>query len=416
MTSRLLTDRNLFLAANAIFSGSAFLLNIALPIFVGLDVYSRFTMGMQLCFLMVNVFEFGITASFLRNYQTNALLTLRSSIIYELIVYTSIGIFLIYPSALNFIFSFEQVSDIKRLILFAVMSLLIYQFSRLRFISRRQFGSVLLRACIVATGRLLSLIYISQVKCSIEELFFILAVLPFALEWVAGSLSLVREFWDITASKVWFKDSRQFLTFVYISAATYVTGVLFSYSSRLIFLFCSDLRYQEFVAELGYGMSFVGILGLLNGTIRSYCIGRLNPTNLEEIRAYLDRLRNLRLKGLMGVIAVSLALAMLVDFIKPNYLGWHAVLYTFILTISTGFTISFGLVNLLSTTLCLVHIEVLVNFLRLLLVILWTYCVYNFSPTATVVGTCLIISMVEGLFSVYVARRVYALPPLHRNH
>jgi hypothetical protein len=233
-----------------------------------------------------------------------------------------------------------------------------------------------------------------------------LVILPFLPECLMRIPAMIAEAWEVTCSGSWLKNQGQLAQFVYMSGATYVITVLYAYAVRGIFMLAATGSYQQLLADLGYAGGFLGIISIINSTVRSYFVSRLSIHDTLALQNYVSTLKNRWKYFVTGTLGLAVLIALLIFLVKPAYLTTNSSLYAFILVVSSGLTMYCGLFNVVSTTLNLIHFEVIANVARTLVVLGWIYFCLPQNVLIALVGGYVLIVLFEAAFAAFVQRRL----------
>jgi hypothetical protein len=247
-------------------------------------------------------------------------------------------------------------------------------------------------------------------KVSLDMIYLYLFIAPFILiaifnmkyniEFLSKSFVKMKDKRNISIFRKRFK---QLLAF---SVLAYIINTLYIYTSRYAIVYLTDEGMTELLAELGYAFSFGGLIMIFTVSIRLYLISKFNISNVDEIVKYVKKINGY--KFIFGAVAISFSsfVAYTVYLIKPDYLSDRTAIFLFILILSYMAIAYFSMFTLLSKTFDFNKLELVLNFVRLLLVMLATHLLIGDYPIIgfTVVSFCMV--LIEYIFAKIVLKRV----------
>ena len=196
--------------------------------------------------------------------------------------------------------------------------------------------------------------------------------------------------------------------FILFSALTYIINGLYIYTNRYAIIYMVDEKMTTTLAELGYAMSFGGLIMIFISSLRSYFLSKFNVSEMDAVMAHIRRLKQYRWYVLLGGVAVSALFAGIVYLIKPAYLSVDSPVYVFILIYASILVAYMSLFSLLSKTFNFNMLELKLNAIRLILVIVLVRLLFGEHPIVGFAAINMVIVGVEAYFARTVLRRIYA--------
>jgi hypothetical protein len=412
---RLATNEGaLYFLSSLIYSFSTYLIALLIPYKLHLETMADFSAAFNIIMLLSFVFEFGIVTSFLRHNQIyqiskyiNAFLHLVVFILMVILANSTLG------GMLDKAFGIGSIDIKQEYIYLSALSILMWVFFKNNLLAAKNIRFIIINSFIILFIRVGFLLYIFLSKESIDlnHIYLYLFITPFLF---MLALSLKENIsYMIEATRRIYHDRRyitimikRFKQFILFSGMTYIITILYVYAGRYPIVYVTEHNMTVLMAELGYAFSFFGLVLVFITSIRSYLISKFNISDMDAIMIYVEKIRSVRVKFLLGALVASAMVAYMVYWIKPSYLSDRSVVFVFILILSYMLIAYFSLITLLSKTFNFNNLELKLNILRLLLVFLSVYLIFGRYP---IVGFIMInISMVgvEFIFAQKVLQKV----------
>ncbi len=377
---KLSNNGTLFLLASLTYSASTFIIVFLIPYKLDLKMMADFSAALNIAMMLSFVFEFGVATSYLRYNQLYGVTKYINA-------YIQLGVFLLIfivsqsfiGGIINQFMGMDNVnlnSNYLYLVVFAVLS---WIFFKNIFLSNKNIKFIFYNSIFLTFVRISILIYIllSSRKFSTDEIFLYLFIAPFVLIMFINLKTIISDLIasfsyinSTTNKKLFFKRFKQIIIF---SIGTYIIGIIFVYGSRYALIYLTKMNATQLIAEIGYAMSFGGIINMFSVSVRSYLISKFNISDVKAIKNYIDTMLSYKYKYALGAIVLSLLISLLVYVIKPNYMSFNTVAFVFILSITYFMTAYAGMFTLLSKTFNYNKLEIYFNITRLVLVMLFSY-------------------------------------------
>ncbi len=406
-------DGALFFFSNLVYSFSTYLIALLIPYKLNIEGLADFSAAFNIVILLIFVFEFGLSISYLRynqiykvSDQINAALQIVIFALLLLLSQTFLGDFA------DVLFGIQSVGISQEYIYLSIFALLTWVFFKNSMLAKKRIKFIVINSFVILFARIgiLFYIFLSDMPLKLDDIFLYLFVLPYALvivlnmrENIISLMQKSKTFKDSRYFKIFLKRSKQFIAF---SALTFLINGLFVYTSRYAIIYLADNDMKSVLAEIGYALTFSGLILIFIGSLRSYFISKFNISNTEEISKYIDMLLGYKIKFLFLGMVASILVSGLVYVIKPSYLTIDSVIYVFILIYSSVIVAYLSLFSLLSKTFNFNYLELTLNIIRLSLVILCVHLIFAKFPIIGFVIINLIIILVELYFAKTVVKRV----------
>lgn len=384
-------ERILFLLANIIFSASTFVVTFVLPYLLTREDYSSFVFAFQLALVLSTFLEFGISTSLLREYVTNRYRALRFALVAELFLLTTIGCLLLAPAPYT-----ELLLDTTRSakgVLFAGVVSVVWIFNRARLIAEKRFEQVLLRSLLIAAlrGGGIATIALAENRgdqpFSLDTLIILLLIAPFLPELLIRSYGMVRDLLHLQRERQLSFSRREIVPLILFSLSNYCVSALYVFASRYLFLHAEELHQTQLLVDLGYAGSFVGVVTILNTTLRSYYIGSLSGDDTAALKEYVQRVKGKGKGFFLFNLGAALGAGLLVGLLGSSTVSTASIWYAVIVVFSSGAVLYFGMTTLLAKTLQQQWSEVANNIFRALVIVVVVRLLLPVHPLVTVLAT-----------------------------
>ena len=406
-------DGALFFFSNLVYSFSTYLIALLIPYKLNIEGLADFSAAFNIVILLIFVFEFGLSISYLRynqiykvSNQINAALQILIFSLLLVLSQTFLGSFA------DVLFGTQSVGISQEYIYLSIFALLTWVFFKNTMLAKKRIKFIVVNSFVILFARVAVLLYIflGDISLKLDNIFLYLFVLPYSLvillnfrENIIALAQKAETFKNSRYWKIFFKRTKQFVAF---SALTFLINGLFVYTSRYAIIYLADNNMKSVLAEIGYALTFSGLILIFIGSLRTYFISKFNISNTDEISKYIDMLLGYKIKFLFLGALVSVLVAGLVYIIKPSYLTMDSVIYVFILIYSSVIVAYLSLFTLLSKTFNFNKLELILNTIRLALVIVCVHLIFAKFPIIGFVLINLIIILVELYFARIVTKRV----------
>ncbi len=377
----------MFFISNLVYSFSTYLIALLIPYKLNIESMAGFSAAFNIIMMLIFVFEFGLTVSYLR---FNQIYKISDQINALIQIFIFIFLFVLSQSVLghytDIFFGVQNLGITQEFIYLSIFALLSWIFFKTTLLAKKRIKFIIVNSFIILFIRIAFLVYILFFidRIDLDLIYLYLFILPFAmvvflnlkynLEFLYGCKEKLK---TKAFRKIFFKRVKQFLVF---SALTYVINGLYIYTQRFVIIYMVDEKMTTTLAEIGYAMSFGGLIMIFISSLRSYFLSKFNISQMKEVLKHIDSLFGYRWYVLFGGVVVSFVIAMIVEFIKPSYLSINSSIFVFILIYSSILIAYLSLFSLLSKTFNFNMLELKLNILRLLLVVAIVYAIFAKFP------------------------------------
>lgn len=406
------SDQGQFLLANIIFSASTYLVMLFIPYMLTVQTMAEFSSTYNALMLLLFVFEFGISMSFLRFYQIHKITFLINTVLQIIIL---IGLLIITVSSfgetITDLFHLGQ-TELKIPLFFgALISQLGWIFSKNILLAERRYRYILNISISTLILRIASLGYLyTQNILTINSILLTMFIIPFIAVY---SVLLINSYKIITSFEIKINNprlKRYFLfyvkRFVKFSLMTYFIGMLYVFSGRYLIIYLTEKNQLSLLADLGYAMTFLGIMTIASNSFRTFFIAKFHLGDMHSIKNHLNHYLH-KIKSLIfAALLVALLLSIIVYVIMPSYLSIYAPLFVFIMTASYGIIFLMSLITFLSRTMNYNALEMTINAIRLIIIVLITRFVFLNNPIVGFLLINLVLLSGELIFAKIILKRL----------
>lgn len=409
----LVKDQVLFLLSNIIFSASTYIVMLLVPYFLNIEKMAEFSSVYNALMLLLFVFEFGISMSFLRFYQIYKIVFLLNTILQMIIL---IGLFIAafspFGKILIDLFHLGQSELNAPLFFVALISQLGWIFSKNVLLAERRYRYILGMSISVLIFRIAMLFYLFFLESltinAILMTMFIVPFIPVFFVLIINSYKIITSFEikmdNLRINKVFFFYLKRLMKF---SLMTYIIGMLYVLAGRYLIIFLTEKNQLSLLADLGYAMTFLGIMTIVSTSFRTFFVSKFHLGDMHSIKIHLDNYLR-KIKSLIfGVLLIAAFLSMIVYMIMPSYLSINAPFFVFILTASYGIIFLMSLVTFLSKTMNYNKLEIIINSIRLIMVVVITRFVFLYHPLMGFFLINLVILIGEMIFTKMILNRLH---------
>ncbi len=413
IVAKLKTPAILYTLSSLIYSFSTYIVMLLIPYKLDLGLMAHFSAALNIVMMLSFIFEFGVVTSYLRYHQLyktthyiNATMQLIIFVLMIVVCETFLG------DLLDHFLGGEKVDLDRRYIYLSAFAILAWVFFKNIFLANKQIRTIFFNALFLTVARVGFLIYIllSPTKLSLDRIYLYLFILPFGgiifynLKYVLSTLAQSRHYWKNSVHRhIFLKRFKGVLVF---ALTTYVISILYVYASRYPIVYLTKESATKLLAELGYAMSFGGMIIVFSVSLRSYLISKFNISNTDEISRYVKTMASYKYRMLFGSLIVSLLFALIVYFIKPAYMSIDTAYFVFILVEAYLLSAYLGMFSLLSKTFNFNNLELKLNLSRLAVVIFWSYALLLSHPILGFLAINASMVLIEFLFAKIVLDRV----------
>lgn len=412
LKGKLLGETSWFLVSNLIYSASTYLVGFLIPYLLNTDYMAFYSSGNQILMVLAFIFEFGFSVSFLRFYQIDKSTKYINSYLQTILFFFIILVGFYFSRFFDRIFNIDELPVDPSLFYFLVIAQLAWVFIKNWLLAIGKIKTLVLHSVIILVLRVLFLVHLYWLKeFSIRQLFLETLLFPFAIAlvhllWVNTVIMLESRTLIKKLSFAVLKDAAsRVYAFLRFSILTYISGFLYLYTVRYMVIYMTG-KNNTVVADLGYAMTFIGIILVFYTTFRSYLIARLSMDKAGFIASYIRGLKSMAGYFLVFIVFTSLLLAYIVYLIKPGYLTFNAVIFSFILFLSNFLNVYLGLFTVLSKTYDYNKLEVVLNIIRFLLVVLITNLIVEQYIITGIVLINVSMVMIEFIFARILIKRI----------
>lgn len=374
---------------------------------------AEFSSSYNALMLLVFVFEFGISMSFLRFYQLYKITFLINTMLQMIIL---IGLLLIvfspFGKKLIDLFHLGQHELNIPLFFIALISQLGWIFSKNVLLAERKYRYILGISLSVLILRIALLCYLYTLNTlTINSILITMFIIPFV---IVFSTLLIHSYKIITSFEIKLDNPRiKAVFFLYLkrfikfSLMTYIIGILYIFSGRYLIIYLTEKNQLSLLADLGYAMTFLGIMTIASTSFRTFFVAKFHLGDTNSIKTHLDTYFSKIIPFSFLAVLTATILSIAVYGIMPNYLSIDAPIFVFIMTSSYGIIFLLSLITFLSRTMNYNTLEMTINTIRLILIILISRFVFLNNPVMGFLLINLVLLIGEVIFAKIILKRLY---------
>lgn len=400
-------DSVLYIISNFIFSFSTYLIMLLVPYYLTIDKLGDFTATYQIILFYILIFELGLSISYVRYnklYKStriiNSFLQIFILIIVILLPYSFIGDYLNEKVNIN------QTGIYSPILYFSSLSLLSWTFLKSILLSFQKYYLIFFFAVIILVIRLIciTIFSINEQYISINYLFFFFFIIPFIptiFYLLKYHIKNIKDFIifqinnKINFLSLFQHRIKKYLSF---SSLTFISSLIYGFTLNILIIKLLELNEKIKLSELGYSMTFIGIVSIFVISIRNFYISKFKFNDKIQIRFFLDFISSLKIKAFFLSLFISLLVSIIVYFIKPNYLSNNTIVYTAILIFSYMLISYFSMYTLLAKIFNENFLEIKINLIRCISVYLIVYFCLEKSFDLTLILIYSIIPIMEFIY------------------
>jgi O-antigen/teichoic acid export membrane protein len=404
----------MFFISNLVYSFSTYLIALLIPYKLNIETMAGFSAAFNIVMMLIFVFEFGLTVSYLRfnqiykiSDQINAMIQLLIFVLLFILSQTALGHYA------DLFFGVQNLGIAQSYIYLSIFALLSWIFFKTTLLAKKRIKFIIVNSFIILGIRIAFLLYILlwAGEIDLDLIYLDLFIFPFVMV-IALNMKYNISFLLACKEKIFHKEFqhlfiRRLKQFIVFSALTYIINGLFIYTNRYAIIYLVDEKLTTTLAELGYAMSFGGLIMIFISSLRSYFLSKFSMSEMDAVLSHIRRLKRYKWYVLLGGMVVAALFAGIVYAIKPDYLSVDSPIYVFILIFSSILIAYMSLFSLLSKTFNFNMLELKLNAIRLALVVLLVQALFTDHPIVGFAAVNMVIVGVEFYFARIVLRRIY---------
>ena len=353
-----------YFIANIIFSLSTFIVNACLPKIFEPAFLNKFIYVFQMTLFITTVSQMGIVTGLYKFLEKDRLKSLN--IYYTAILFINITLLALglinNNNFITYLLKLESLSQLEHLMFFvSIMVSGIFLFNKGKNVADKSYRYMMKVAITAFLLRLLVLLILYYVNVtSLSIALFLLFIIPFIQD---IKDYIINSFRFINVVKL---DKCLLKTYLSYSLKVWIIGSLFVISDRIFLISTKGINVQ-FTATIAFSSGFLGIIALFNASFTNYFLSNLSSERLDEIRSYIRKLKKFLLPYIGILLTICLIFSIAVHLIYPA-LGTITAVILFISLLRSGLISYLGMFSLLTKVLNLLHLEIMLNILRIFVV------------------------------------------------
>lgn len=402
-------NSSIYIISNLIFSFSTYFVMLVVPYYLNLNELGNFIASYQIILLYILIFELGLSISYVRYYKLYASIKIINSFFQIFIILILILIpFTVFGDLINSLVNIDKTNINSIILYFSTLSLLCWNLLKSVLLSLEKFYSILIFSIVILIIRmiLLKILSINSDFIDINHLFLSLFIIPF----IPTILYLLKYHFTNIKTFLKIKITHNNINFFMLyktrikkyflfSSSTFISSLIYGYTLSILIIKLLELNEKTKLSELGYGMTFIGIVSIFVISIRNFYISKFKFNDKAEIINFLNFINSLKIKTFILSIIICITLSSFIYIIKPDYLSNYTILYTILIILSYILISYFSMYTLLTKVFNENFLEIKINLIRCIGVyaIVHFYIEKNFD--ITLIAVYAFIPLMEFIYS-----------------
>ena len=367
-------NSSLYIISNLIFSFSTYFVMLMVPYYLNLNELGNFIASYQIILLYILIFELGLSISYVRYYKLYKSIKIINSFFQIFIILILVLIpFTVFGDLINSLVNIDKTNINSVILYFSTLSLLCWNLLKSVLLSLEKFYSILIFSIVILIIRmiLLKILSINSDFIDINHLFLSLFIIPFIptiLYLLKYHFTNIKTFLKI---KITHNNINFFMLYktrikkyFFFSSATFISSLIYGYTLSILIIKLLEINEKTKLSELGYGMTFIGIVSIFVISIRNFYISKFKFNDKAEIINFLNFINSLKIKTFILSIIICITLSSFIYLIKPDYLSNYTILYTILIILSYILISYFSMYTLLTKVFNENFLEIKINLIR----------------------------------------------------
>ena len=396
-----------FILSNLIFSISTYFVMLVVPYYLKIETLSEFTAIYQIILFYLVIFEFGLSISYVRYkriYESTAIINSVLQLVVILIIlifsFSNLG------NILNSLVNLDKTSIFNITLFLSVISMLIWSFLKSILLSNKKYNIILIFSLFILIFRIFSLLFVELKEIEINKIFVWFFIYPFLPAFFyliiihfknfLKLITLKRNYLDKKFLKIYKYRIKKYINFSFL---TFLSSLIYGYTIKILIIFSLKYEYTEELAQIGYAMTFVGIVSIFVMSLRNYYISKFSFTEIKQINEFLKFIKSIKISITIMTILLLLIISIIIYIMKPAYLNNITILYSNIIIISYVLISYFSMTTLLTKTFNENKLELYINLFRAIGVLIITIFILERNFLITLILIYLFIPFMEYIYS-----------------
>jgi hypothetical protein len=187
--------------------------------------------------------------------------------------------------------------------------------------------------------------------------------------------------------------------YFFFSSATFLSSLIYGYTLSILIIKLLEINEKTKLSELGYGMTFIGIVSIFVISIRNFYISKFKFNDKAEIINFLNFINSLKIKTFILSIIICITLSSFIYLIKPDYLSNNTILYTILIILSYILISYFSMYTLLTKVFNENFLEIKINLIRCIGVYMIVHFYVEKNFNITLIAVYSFIPLMEFIYS-----------------
>jgi hypothetical protein len=402
-------NSTIYIISNIIFSFSTYFVMLIVPYYLNINELGNFMATYQILLLYILIFELGLSISYIRYCKLYESIKIINSFFQIFVILILMLIpFTVFGDFINNLVNIDKTNINSIILYFSTLSLLCWNLLKSVLLSLEKFYFILIFSIIILIIRILLLKIISMDNdlIHINNLFLFLFIIPFipvVLYLIKYHFTNIKQFLKIKIghnNTNFFKIYKtRIKKYFFFSSLSFISSLIYGYTLSIIIIKLLELNEKTKLSEIGYGMTFIGIVSIFVISIRNFYISKFKFNKKIEIINFLNFINSLKIKTFILSIIICITLSSFIYLIKPDYLSNYTIAYTILIIFSYILISYFSMYTLLAKVFNENFLEIKINLIRCIGVytIVYFYIEKNFDITLIAVYS--FIPLMEYIYS-----------------
>lgn len=347
------SDLSLFVCANALYSLSTGLINLLSPFILERNTYEEFIYIFQIVLFLTGISTAGIVPALLRYYKLDVD-KYKSYYIYVVlfVFFVLVGLSIFRNNPLSEVLKINPDTLGENLIIYcSIIFSLLFIFNRGLMTAQNRYRFMVYSITLIFFIRIVMLLSIYHLQITSPYVILILTcIVPF----IGEAIVFFREVFSckrISLDGFW-----SFLSFAF---KVYIIGVIFSSTSRQ-FLVATKGFDDTLAAALSFSIGLIGIIHILNTSLTSYFIGKLDARDMNSINNYIKKIKRYFPLFICFTVLLVVTIYTIVYFYYPTEPKQAAIIASITMA-QTSLMSYIGLITLLAKTFNKLNLQLIIN-------------------------------------------------------
>lgn len=410
-------DHTLFLLSNVVYSASTYFVMLLVPYILTLKQMADFSSVYNVLLLMMMIFEFGLSVSFLRFHQIYKVIQLINA--FSLSTVFIILLIVFYTPLNSLMISFFDLNTLDFNLTLFFISLIVqlgWTFAKNIMLTQQRFRSIFVYSVLTLLIRIGGLIYfyyahLEGAEITLNFILLYMFILPFFFTPLILAAYIVQIFRTYRNHVINIRRYKSIFLhylkrFIRFSLLSYFIGMLYIFAGRYLILYLTEQSQTSLLADLGYAMTFLGIMTIASASFRTYFVSKFHLGDMESIRTHLSTFSQHLKTYTISILFISAFISLMVYIVMPSYLSIRSPIFVFIMLFSYGIIFFLSLITFLARTMSYNRLEIGINAFRLIATIIIARTIFIPYPILGFILINTILLLAEMYFAYVILKKI----------